>query len=235
MKPWTFGLLLTLVVSACSNDGNNTPDAPEPGDPRAMIESVAAAQCRKILECCAASDLESLLGPETADQASCEAALVSQSEAFLLPSLERAIANDTIILEDHQVAGCVSALDARTCDDFQPLASVDVIELDGCELVVRSKLTLSAFCADDFECETGFCSHPPADTEGACKNPPQLGDPCLQDRCDDFLACSPDGICVEKLGDGQVCTRNADCKSDLCSADDMGALVCETVAEICTG
>ncbi len=226
-------LWLAVLVVGCSSP----PPVVEPAtsDPEAMIRQVSAAQCRKILECCGADELERVLGPDTADQANCEAAITAQADAFLLPALQRALEDKTITVEDHEVAGCVAALDARTCDDFHPQASADVLEVEGCTLIVRAKLTLSGFCTDDFECETGFCSHPPADTRGACKNPPQIDEECLQGRCDDFLACSTDGICVEKLGDGEPCGRNADCISDLCSPDEVGMLVCEAAAKVCAG
>lgn len=219
------------LAGACTN---NT-QAPTPADPHPIVAQLAAAQCRKILECCSTDELAAVLGPEPDDQASCETAIVSQAEAFFLPALERALADETIALQDAELPACIAALDARSCDEFQPFASADVLELAGCTSVVEPRLTLSGFCTDDFECDTGFCSHPPADTQGACKNPPQVDEECLHDRCADGLACTVDGLCAEKLGSGEVCTRNADCLSDLCMPDESGELVCETVTEICTG
>lgn len=229
-------LALALGIGCGAGDnGENVANAAEPADPRPLVEAVAAAQCRSILSCCSGSERESVLGPEIADQGECEAAIVSQSEAFLLPALQRALGAGSIELRDSQIEGCIGALDARMCGEFRPLASADVLRLAGCSEVLEPKLTLSGFCTDDFECDTGFCSHPPADTQGTCKNPSELGQPCLHDRCASELTCSPDGMCVEKLEDDEVCTRNSDCTSDVCAPDADGVFVCLAVTPICTG
>lgn len=228
-------LLAVAILLGCSNSANNDPlnSTSEPVDPRPIVKQIATAQCEKILECCAGEELERVLGPGVQDQAACETAILNQAQAFFLPALERALEAETITLADFEVDGCVEALEARQCGEFEPVASANVLAEMGCGDVVDAKLALSGFCADDFECETGFCSRPPAESEGSCKNPPQIGEPCLNDRCDSFLACSPTGTCVEKLGDGEVCTRNADCRSDVCSPGNEGELVCVNVTEIC--
>jgi hypothetical protein len=233
MKRFVFALVLAAGCSNANNEANNTTGST---DVAPLVERVAAVQCEKILECCAANELEQVFGANGAtDQASCEQAITTQAAAFLKPALERSLADGTAGLQEAAIDGCIAALDQRGCADFEPSASADVLRHPGCEDIVLGKLTLSGFCQDDFECDTGFCSRPPDETEGTCKNAPLLDDPCLNDRCDAGLVCGPDDTCVEKLGDGELCARNADCLSDLCSPNQEGELVCVSVAEICTG
>jgi hypothetical protein len=201
-----------------------------------VVQQLASAQCEKLFECCSDDELQTVFGMlDASDPDACREALRSQAEAFLQPALERSIASDAVQLDDDALDRCVTALQARSCAQFEPSASVDVLSVQGCTDVVQPKLTLSAFCAEDFECQTGFCSRPPAESQGACKNPPAVGEPCLNERCGPGLYCGDDDLCAEKLGVGQICTRNAECRGDNCSPGDDGEFVCAEVSDICSG
>lgn len=238
MSRWLLMTVSVAVATACSNgptengdSGSNAGLAPE-----RLVNDVAAAQCQKMFECCTTEELgEVFSGLDVDDEASCEEAIQVQSDAFLRPALQHAVEQDRVEILEDGLSSCVNAIADQDCADFRPRASADVLTRRGCTNAVEPQLTLSAFCSEDFECETRFCSRPAAETEGACKNPPKVDEPCINDRCGDGLVCGVDGFCVEKLGLGALCTRNADCDSDRCSPNDDGELVCVETPEICTG
>jgi hypothetical protein len=229
-------LILAAILSIGCSAPEQGDDGPESGDPDAIVEELAAAQCAKLFECCSTDELGDVFGTiEVEDEAGCREALQSQADAFLLPALERSIESESALVREAEIDACVRALADRSCSGFEPAARVALFDVDGCGQIVEPRLSLSAFCTEDYECETGFCSRPPAESEGACKNPPANGDPCLNDRCDEGLYCTGDDICAEKLGAGDVCTRNADCESDSCVPGDEGDFVCAEAPDICTG
>lgn len=228
MRP-RFGLVC-LVLCGCPAEEEQAPRDPGP-----FVRDVAAAQCRKMLECCSAEELAAVFGEMEVDQTACEQAIANQAAAFFTPALRRSLTDETTRLREEHIAGCVEALEARSCGDFVPSTSANVLDLTGCDVVVEPRLTLSGFCTDDFECDTGFCSHPPADTRGTCKNPPSVGEPCLHDRCADGLRCDAVGQCAERLDDGEPCLRNVDCVSGSCEVDPAGTFLCTPAPALCAG
>lgn len=229
-------LLCALPVAGCGNGGDGDDNDDPTGDPQVLVEGLAAAQCAKIFECCSSEQRTDVFGSqEIADETSCRDALRTQAEAFFRPTLQKSLDDERATLDDARVADCAATIEARTCADFEPTPSIDALVNDGCTEVLGAELALSAFCTEDYECRTGFCSRAAAQTEGACKNPPQVGEPCLNDRCGEGLYCTGDDICAEKLGAGDVCTRNADCDSDSCAPGEDGEFVCAELPDICGG
>lgn len=229
-------IIIAALLTACTGPAANNGTPPEKADSGAVADALAAAQCEKILECCTPTELESVFaGQQVAGQQDCVAAVRAQADAFFVPALDAAQDAESVVVHTDELDSCTGALRARSCGSFRPTASLDVLAEPACNALVEPTLTLSAFCAEDFECETGFCSRPPGETEGTCKNPPAAGEACLSDRCGDGLFCATDGTCTEKLGDGAECGRNAECRSDSCAPDEQGVLVCQTAPDICTG
>lgn len=227
---------ITVASSGCGEGGDGANNGGEPVDASAVVEELAAAQCAKIFECCAADELQDVFGAlEVEDEPACREALRTRAEAFFRPALEQSLQNRRASLQQEAVDGCAAAIRERSCADFEPTPSVEVLSTPGCGDVVSAELSLSAFCTEDYECETGFCSRPAGEAEGSCKNAPQSEDACLNDRCATGLYCASEEVCAEKLGAGEVCTRNTDCESDSCQPGEDGEFVCAELPDICSG
>ena len=228
-------LVAAFVVCGCSSEPPQDGATASGLEPAVMVDELAAAQCERIIACCSESERELFFGAATvADESSCRSALTGRSEAFWQPSLERARAEATIVISRSGLDACVAAVSGEACDTFEPQAEGEILTHPGCEDVVEPRLTLSAFCSDDYECETAFCSHPPGDPIGACKNAPQVDEPCLHDRCAAGLRCTPDGVCAHRLAIGEPCAEGPDCDSAFCDVA-LDVPVCDAARTVCGG
>lgn len=225
-----------LLLLSCGSNNMANHENPAPADVSSAIDAIAARQCEKIFDCCSSDEIDDVFaGTDAKDQASCEAAVRAQAQVFFRPSLERSIDEGRVETDEDGLTECLAALDDRSCADYRPAVTANVLGVPGCEAFVNALLPLSSFCSEDFECETGFCAVPDGESEGACKNAPAPAEPCLNDRCREGLYCTDSDVCAEKLGEGDVCTRNADCQSDVCAPNEDGEFVCAVLPEICGG
>ncbi len=225
-------LVTALLFVGCTPAPDDDDEPPDTSVVAPAVATLTRAQCEKMFECCGAGELESLFAGEVTDVETCISALDTQAQAFLVPALEEAVSNETATVSSEAAGACAEALPAADCSDFRPATSLTLLE-GSCADVVEPRLTLSGFCSDDFQCDTRFCSVPPGEVEGSCKNPPVEGEACLNDRCAPGFYCAADGTCAPLLDDGEACARSADCASGDCAANGAGMMACTAVEPIC--
>lgn len=227
----TLFILLALTATACAGDEN---EQPRETSLEGLGAELADAQCEKIFRCCTEDELDTVFSGvtvETVEQ--CNELVEGNARVFLVPSLEKAANAGSVILDSAQRASCIRALREQACGTFSPSPNLDLFTVETCREFVAPALETSEFCAEDFECESDFCSRAPGSTEGSCTIAPVDQQPCLNERCGPGHYCSlVDSICLPRLAIGETCERNEECESNNC-LDQMGVRTCGEPALAC--
>lgn len=232
MRRWmvTFGVVVGL---GCSASETETPSL----NLSTTAQNLAESQCARLFDCCTASEIDVVfVGLEIEDEATCVGSLQNYLNTFVVPGWQAAIDAGTLRVHADKEGGCLDALKQRECGEFAPSPVVNIFEIEACRSFLSSNLESSGFCAQDFECTTGFCSRAAGSEQGTCKVALSESEPCLNDVCGPpgYALFCDEGLCTKRRGIGEECFRNEECDSGNCVASEV-AKICGEAPVACQG
>jgi hypothetical protein len=225
-------------IQACANgplatcDTIGTIQCFDSEDALALILELASTACAKPFECCGTPSEGAFLETE-------EDCTVFVG-GMMWMSISEGQEAGYLTVDTGKLSTCVDAtqavMDGLSCEDTPELAMGDfpcddfMIGLQGegepCEIVEEDGLSASSdsYCAGAL-----VCAEMTEDAIKTCAEGVPLGGagddsffavgpPCLDD-----MFCSQDGVCTERLADGQECHSDDDCVSENCN----GESICE--------
>lgn len=223
----------TLTVLACAAEDDETS---EPVSLDGLGAELAQAQCEKILRCCSADELQNIFSGVTVEnEEQCRELVSGYTRVFLVPAIEDAANTDSVRLDLDARDACIESLRTQQCGTFTPSPNFDLFAVEACGDFVSASLEISEFCAEDFECKSGFCARAPGANDGSCKTPPAEDEPCLNERCGAGLYCSQlDAKCLPRFALDESCERNEQCRSNNCLERMDGSRTCGDLPVACT-
>lgn len=222
--PFIIVSLSSLCASSACGGGDG--GAVEPDE---IGEAIASIECARLFDCCDADELMSELGFGDIDTPEeCEQLLAGLSSGFLEPKIEAAIASGRLIYHADRMGDCVDAMAALSCAEAAAAQTEDFATFTGCEDPFEGQVADGGACADDVECQSGFCRGDSTDfegnvTEGVCDAWPGDGDMCDFGDCADGYYCDfgPNGeMCVAALSAGSECDSDDECETGNCAGGD---------------
>ncbi len=220
MRKWLVFMMGTLMGLGCSASESEEP-AP---DLARTAQNLAKSQCARLFECCSPSEIGVVfVGLDIDDEATCVPSLQNYLTTFVVPGWQAAIDARTLSVNIADEQDCLEALEQRACGEFAPSPVVNIFEIEACRSFLSPNLESSGFCAEDFECKTGFCSRAAGSTQGTCKVPVEASSPCLNEVCGPpgYALFCDEGTCVPRGAFGETCSRNEECDSGNCIASDV--------------
>lgn len=222
-------ILASVILLGCGGDDGGSGD---PVPPDQLAEELGPVTCAKMFECCTAEEvMEQLLGAETVEE--CEEFYLAFIGSLFEPVLEDSIAAGRIVYHADVIGGCIDAYASLACEDVAAALNGSG-PLQGCGDPFDPQVELGGECANDFDCIDSFCPEASVDFEtgeityGTCVAIPGIGDPCVDDECDDSEAYCDSSqetpTCEALLSEGSGCTFDSDCATGFCSDANLCAV-----------
>lgn len=250
------------VVVACSDDEGQAPVTyPTQGDGGATASSssssggsssgtlptishdycgIAIALVDKILSCCT-EETKASRGDGNYSFAK------AIYQGYVCPTIEGALASGRIRVDEKAEATCIGNAEAilakMTCPYHPTPADTDSLAAEACSKVYAGTVAESGACRGDHECVDGLtCVGWNATTDGTCKSPPALGEPCgagpasdgganvlvelpfgQHSKCAPGGYCAADRKCAAQAAQGEFCGGDSMCANGLkCFQDKCG-------------
>jgi hypothetical protein len=255
---------VAIVAVACGGSSSSSPDGADGGDgsqndggSSGTVGGSASNYCDATLgafvqylgKCCTNDDKANagyalLAGLLSAAQASCS------------KTLDAGVSKGRLSEDDGQLASCNSAISQvlpSLCGG--PPVNTSTIDVNACKNVYKGTVAAGGACAGDQECQDGLtCVGWTSSSDGACKTPPAIGEPCGEGPAEagtlqlttnfnfgTHPACAPGAYCsiskcVAQVADGQSCladTKNQ-CASGHCFEGKCGSTMPSAQGGPCT-
>lgn len=204
-------VLVIVSLSACGDDSSIALEA--------APAAYASAYCERALACCETAELQSMLGTEVVDRASCEAFITRIFGNEFIGDTRRAMTAGRARYDGDAMAACVDHLRDDAC-----LHAVRVLRLmtfpQECAAVRIGRVEVGGACDHDFQCVTGACAGGADHATGQCEGIPEIGAPCPTGDCGPLAYCDRTGampVCAPIRADGETCTTSLACESLNCA------------------
>ena len=172
------------------------------------------------------------------------AGLLSAGQASCSKTLDAGVSKGRLTINQDQLASCnatIAQVLPSLCGQPVNASSIDV---NACKGVYKGTVAVGGACAGDQECQDGLtCVGWTANSDGACKNPPAIGEPCGKGQSEggtleltsnfnfgSHPGCAPGaycdfGKCQAQVADGKSCLADTkdECASGHCFEGKCGA------------
>jgi len=198
---------------------------PGPGDVDKALEPVGGefvvAECGKFFECCADTELETVLFPGIRTESQC-LNLYGVFLGIALVDLHNSSVQGKVQIDPTALQMCLDAFAGQSCSEFAKSASFECLD------AIKGLVADGSSCTDDNQCTSKYCNES-MPNQGVCATLPGVGAPCTSD-CAKGLYC--DGsMCVAQKALGASCTGTRECAEGRC----FGASGMMTCTLVCDG
>jgi hypothetical protein len=202
-------LALLVTLAGCSSSGSGGGGTVALAD---FGSELAKVSCHRIYTCCDTTERadNTSWGPTEAD---CVTAMTTNNP---LASLQAGIDAGKIVYHGDRAKLCLDHMAALSCTDWG--INFNMRYVPDCGHITDGTVAMSAACASDAECVSGFCSLSVCAARGA------LGDACTSPTaCQDGLYCpvSAGDHCATAAAVGAACEVSVSCQNNSCVIPDL--------------
>lgn len=200
------------LIAACGDDAAGIALEAAPS-------AYASAYCERALACCETSELQTLLGADVIDAASCEAFITRVFGNEFIDDTKRAVAMGRARYDANAMAACIDHVRGETCVHAARVLRLMTFPQE-CAAVRIGQVAVGGECDHDFQCATGACTGGTDDAAGQCEDAATVGAPCPTGDCERGAYCdrsSPMPVCAPIAAIGDACTTSLGCESFNCA------------------
>lgn len=200
-------------IAACGDDASGI-------ELEASPAAYASAYCERALACCETVELQTMLGMDVVDRASCEMFITRIFGNEFIDDTRRAIQLDRAGYDPIAMAACAEHVRNDDCIHVARVLRLMTFPRE-CALVRIGRVAVGGECDHDFQCVTGACAGGADHSAGQCIDVPAIGAPCPTGDCGASAYCDRTGataVCASIESEGGTCASSLGCESLQCTA-----------------